>query len=332
MAADGVTNTPARVDGANESTLMADASGDIDVSVVLVSYNTRDLLLEAITSVIADDQRCTTEIIVVDNDSRDGSADAVSTMFPDVRLVKSPENVGFAAGVNLGLRNTHGRFVLLLNPDSRVKIGSIDALADYLDAHDNVGIVGPRVVDGAGRNQTSAWQFPSLVNLVLSGTYAYKLFPQSSVLNRERLAGAPLAGRVDAVSGCAFMLRREVLEAIGPLDSSFFMYLEETDFCLRARMAGFETHFVPAGEVVHLGGKSSEQQPRRNFLEYRRSQLKYFSKHRSRLDTQLARMLLLMFLVLRLPYWLLRGMFDTKARSRAADYGAGVAFLIQAPR
>jgi N-acetylglucosaminyl-diphospho-decaprenol L-rhamnosyltransferase len=310
----------------------ANVQSQVDVSVVIVSWNTRDLLLAAIGSVIADEGAHQVEIVVVDNDSHDGSADAVASVYPNVRLIRNASNVGFAAGVNSGLQNARGRHMLLLNPDARVGTGAIDTLVEYLDSNAGVGIVGPHVIGEDGQSQVSAWRFPSPTNLLLSTTYLYKLFPQSAVMNRELMGGHLPSGRVDAVSGCAFMIRRDVIRAIGMLDTGFFMYMEETDFCLRARRAGFETHYVPSAEVTHLGGRSSVQDARRNFIEYRRSQLRYFVKHHSALGSMVAHALMLSFLLLRLPYWLARGVTDNAARRRAANYWAGVVFLLQPTR
>jgi GT2 family glycosyltransferase len=326
------------IPSATESTMpvktagLPGAQGEVDVSIVIVSWNTRELLLAAIASVVADECAHQVEIVVVDNDSHDGSADAVASVYPHVRLIRNTSNVGFAAGVNAGLQTARGRHLLLLNPDARVGAGAIDTLVDYLDSHAGVGIVGPHVIDEDGQSQVSAWRFPSPTNLLLSTTYLYKLFPQSTVLNRERLAGNLSSGRVDAVSGCAFMIRRDVIRAIGMLDTGFFMYMEETDFCLRARRAGYEAHYVPSAEVTHLGGRSSVQEARRNFIEYRRSQLRYFVKHHSALGVMVAHALMLSFLLLRLPYWVARGVTDDAARRRAANYWAGVVFLLQPVR
>jgi GT2 family glycosyltransferase len=133
------------------------------------------------------------------------------------------------------------------------------------------------------------------------------------------------------VSGCCFLVRRSVLESIGVLDERFFMYAEETDLCYRARQAGFEVHYAPVAEIVHLGGASSRQAKLRNFLEYRRSTLRFFHKHRGGLEVQIARVLLLCFLLVRLPYWALRARRrgDAEGDTQLGLYRAGIRFLIQ---
>jgi hypothetical protein len=303
------------------------------LSVVIVSWNTRELTLEALGSFLPA-RDLNVEVVVVDNASTDGSAGAIEAAFPDVRVVRNARNLGFAGGVNVGLRASRHPLVLLLNPDTRVLGDAIARLVDYADAHPVAGIVGPRVLNEDGSIQASRFLFPSLLNQVLSATYLYQLLPGSRVFNRERLGGRDAATPelVDAVSGCCFLVRRSVLDAVGMLDESFFMYAEETDLCYRAWQAGFEVHYAPVGEIVHLGGGSSRLASLRNFLEYRRSILRFFHKHRGASATQGARALLLLFLVIRLPYWAFRarsGPGRATAATQLGLYRAGVRFLLQ---
>lgn len=300
------------------------------VSVVVVSWNTRELLLAALGSALPLPVRG--EVIVVDNASSDGSAEAVESSFPEAKVIRNERNLGFAGGVNVGLRAARERYVLLLNSDTLVRDDAIARLVDYAEAHPRAGILGPRVLNEDGSPQESRFRFPSLLNLVLSATYLYQLFPNSSWLNRERMSGADRdrPARVDAVSGCCFLLRRELVDRIGVLDEDYFMYAEETDFCWRAQRAGYEVHYAPVGEIVHLGGGSSRLARRRNFLEFRRSILRFFAKHRGPWQTQVARALLIGFLALRLPYWALAALARrAEAREQLGNYLAGVRFLCQ---
>jgi hypothetical protein len=303
---------------------------ELAISIVIVSWNTRELLLDALSSALP--LSVPGELIVVDNASADGSADAVEARFPEARVIRNESNLGFAGGVNVGLRAARAPYVLLLNSDTLVRGDAIARMLQYAEAHPRAGIVGPRVLNQDGSLQESRFRFPSLLNLLLAATYLYQLFPRSPWLNRERLAGADPSqpAPVDAVSGCCFLMRRDLLERVGALDEAFFMYAEETDLCWRAWRAGYEVHYAPVGEIVHLGGGSSRLARRRNFLEFRRSIVRFFAKHRGRLQTELARLLLIAFLVLRLPYWALgaaRG--RSEAREQLANYLAGVRFLCQ---
>lgn len=303
------------------------------LSVILVSWNTRDLTLAALGSFLPA-RDSSTEVIVVDNASTDGSANAIEAAFPSVRVVRNDRNVGFAAGVNMGVRISRHPLLLLLNPDTRVLGDALSRLVDYADAHPQVGIVGPRVLNEDGSLQASRFRFPSLLNQLLSATYLYQLVPGSRFFNRERLGGreAMRPEAVDAVSGCCFLVRRSVLDRVGLLDEDYFMYAEETDLCYRAWQAKFEVHFVPTATIVHVGGGSSRLASRRSFLEYRRSILRFFHKHRGPIPTQAARALLLLFLVARLPYWTIRarrGPDREAAATRVALHRAGVRFLLQ---
>jgi GT2 family glycosyltransferase len=307
--------------------------GRTPLSVVIVSWNTRELTLEALASFLpARDPQL--EVIVVDNASSDGSADAIEASFPEVHVIRNDRNTGFAGGVNLGLRAARHRLILLLNPDTRV-IGDVLArLVEYADAHPEAGILGPRILDENGALQASKFRFPSLLNQLLAATYLYQLFPRSRFFNRERMGGSTRheAERVDAVSGCAFLVRRELLDRVGMLDEAFFMYSEEVDLCYRAAQAGFEVHYAPVGEIVHLGGASSRLTSLRSFLDYRRSLLRFFWKHHGPAATQATRVLLLLFLVVRLPFWSIRartGPDRPEAAAQAALYRAGVRFLLR---
>ena len=299
------------------------------LTIVIVSWNTRELLLDALATVFPLDL-VRGEVIVVDNASSDGSAEAIEARFPAVRLIRNERNLGFAGGVNVGLRAARGSYALLLNSDTLARSDAIERLLAYAEEHPHAGIVGPLVLNADGSLQESRFRFPSLLNLVLAASYLYKLFPHSSWLNRERMGGvAPRhPARVDAVSGCCFLMRRDMLDRIGLLDEDFFMYAEETDLCWRAWRAGYEVHYAPVGEIVHLGGGSSRLARRRNFLEFRRSILRFFMKHRGRLHAEAARILLIAFLLLRVPYWALGAARNrSEARDQLGNYLAGIRFL-----
>ncbi|MCL4683626.1 glycosyltransferase family 2 protein [Myxococcota bacterium] len=301
------------------------------LTIVIVSWNTRELLLAALAAVLPLDP-VRGEVIVVDNASDDGSPDAIEARFPDVRVIRNERNLGFAGGVNVGLRAAREPYVLLLNSDTLVRGDAIAKLLAYAEAHPKAGIVGPRVLNEDGSLQESRFRFPSLLNLFLAASYLYKLFPHSRWFNRERMGGADvrLPAQVDAVSGCCFLMRRDMLERIGLLDETFFMYAEETDLCWRAWRAGYEVHYAPVGEIVHLGGGSSRLARRRNFLEFRRSILRFFAKHRGRGQAELARVLLLAFLLLRVPYWAVGAARSrNEAREQLANYVAAIRFLCQ---
>ena len=249
-------------------------------------------------------------------------------------MIRNEGNLGFADGVNVGLRAARHLLVLPLNPDMRVVGDALSRLVGDASAHPEAGGVGPRVLKEDGTLQASRCRFPSLLNQLLAAMYVYQLLPGSRFFNRERLGGgdATTPAPVAAVSGCCFLMRRSVLETMGVLDEDFFMYAEGADLCYRAWQTGFEVHDAPVGEIAHLRGASSRLASRRNSLEYRRSILRFFRKHRGLLATQGARVLLQLFLVVRLPYWAIRARFAPDRKTGSAQFSlcrAGIRFLLQ---
>jgi GT2 family glycosyltransferase len=242
----------------------------VDLSILIVSWNTRALLLDCLASLAAARVALATETIVVDNASPDGSADAVAAAFPDVHLLRNDANVGFAAGNNQALRASRGRHVLLLNPDTLVPAGSLEALVAYMDATPTAGIVGPRLEYGDGSFQISALRFTRPADMF----YEYARFPRrlQPAAQKQPRRLIPLAEAaatpVEYVMGAALAIRRVVVEAIGPMDEGYYMYAEEVDWCLRAIRAGWEVHYMPTATITHLGGRSTEQVPAR-MLAYR---------------------------------------------------------------
>ena len=248
-----------------------------ELSIIVVSYNTRELLRECLTSATRP-ERDDTEILVVDNASSDGSADLVASEFPSIRLVASPDNLGFAAANNLALGLARGRLVLLLNPDARLTAGALDALIGGMAAEPTVGIVGPTLRFPDGAFQSSGFGFPTVTS---------ELRQSRSVDWVFRRAGAPAptapAGRdpidVDWVDGACLMIRRDVIEAIGPLDEQFFLYGEEVDWCFRAKRAGWRVVAVREATVVHHRGQSTGRIPLATIAYLTDTRLRFFRAH-----------------------------------------------------
>jgi GT2 family glycosyltransferase len=226
----------------------------MDLSVVIVNWNARALLRDCLASLRSATGGLAVEVIVVDNASADGSPAMVRAAFPDVRLIESPENLGFAAGNNLALRQVRGRHVLLLNSDTLVRGDVLARAVAWLDATPGAGVLGPLILNADGSPQPSCSAFPSLRNLTLQ---------LLGVTRVARLDGYRLTGwdrsaerRVDVVSGAAMFVRRTAMEEVGLLDEAFFFYGEETDWCRRFSRAGWEVVFAPIPAVTHLGGGS----------------------------------------------------------------------------
>ncbi len=250
-----------------------------DVSVIIVSYNTRDLLLQCLTAVLGAAGSLTVEIVVVDNASEDGSADAVAQRFPGVRLIRNPDNRGFAAACNQGLAEAKGWGLLLLNPDTRVAPNALAEMAAFLKGHPRVGAVGAQLIHEDGRLQNSVANFPTLTTELVNKSLLRRLFP-GRYPGKEGAHSGPV--EVESVIGACMMVRREALHAVGPLDEGYFFFLEETDWCYRMRAGGWKIFSLPHVRVVHLQGRSARRDIVSARIEYYRSRYRFFALHRSR--------------------------------------------------
>ena len=232
----------------------------MDISVLIISYNTRDLTLACLESVFAQ-TRAEMEVIVLDNDSSDGSAQAIADRFPQVRLIRSTENLGFAQGNNVAAQQATGRYLLLLNPDTLVLDGAIDKLVAFAKTRPDADIFGGRTLFPDGSlNPASCWRraTPWSVSCVALGFTS--LFPRSSLFAPESYGGwrRDSVREVDIVSGCFFLIRRTAWDELGGFDPAFFMYGEEADLCLRARRMGYRCLICPDATIVHYGGASEK--------------------------------------------------------------------------
>jgi GT2 family glycosyltransferase len=253
-----------------------DSRPSVDVSVVVVNWNGRHLLAECLASVERGARTLTTEVILVDNGSKDGSVEYVRDQWPEVILVENASNRGFGAANNQAFRKAAGKALLLLNTDARLRPGTLNALVNFLDTHPDAGGVTPALIDEAGKAQNAFDNFPTLASELLNKNLLRALFPDRYPSKRMEITG-PL--EVESAIGACFLLRREALAKAGPFDEGFFLFLEETDLCLRIRAAGFGIHFLPTVTAMHLGGGSKAHAPAEAWIEYYRSLYRYFHKH-----------------------------------------------------
>ena len=252
------------------------------LSIVIVSYNARRDLEACLDSLAAHPPATPHEIVVVDNASTDGSAAAVEARAPGVRLIRQPSNGGFAAANNVGIRQTSGECILLLNSDTVVPNGAIDALIGRLRARPDAAAAGPRLVDAAGKPELSFGPMISplaeLRQKTVSALYARGAQPARSWVERATAR----EHLVDWVSGAALLVYRRDAEAVGLLDERFFLYTEDVDFCASLRARGRAILFTPAAEITHLRGRSRASAPAAMNAAYRRSQLAFYEKHHPR--------------------------------------------------
>jgi N-acetylglucosaminyl-diphospho-decaprenol L-rhamnosyltransferase len=258
-------------------TTISGKMGSTTLSIVILNWNTVDLVKDCLQSV-DDNVALDYEVIVVDNGSIDGSVAMVEEHFSHHQLIVLPENLGFSAGNNVALAVARGRYILLLNPDTVVLPHALQPLIDFMEDHPRAGIVGPTLWNPDGSLQHSTTPFPTLWNEFLRFTMLHR----SLLKSRRATARQNEPHSVDAVSGAALLIRRACYEEIGPLDSRFFMFYEDTDWCKRAREADWEIYFVPSPGIVHIRAAASSRFARtRTLLDSHRSTIRYFEKHHS---------------------------------------------------
>ena len=251
-----------------------------DVSIIIVSWNTRDYLLNCIRSLMGTGES-PSELIVVDNGSQDGSGAEVRRLFPKVRLIENDSNQGFAKAVNQGLRVFSGRYALMLNPDTQVKEGTVEKFVIFMEDHPRAGVAGVQLLNSDGTKQNSIANFPSLATELLNKRVLRWLSPERFP-GKERGYSEPI--EVESVIGACMLVRRKAMEEVGFLDEDYFLFLEETDWCFRMDKADWKVYHLPREEIIHFQGKSAEQDKKRSKVEYYRSRYYFFRKNRGTLQ------------------------------------------------
>jgi GT2 family glycosyltransferase len=255
-----------------------------DLSIVIVTWNSLDVLEGCLQSIERevlsrqDEGRIEVETIVVDNDSQDATAKVVSERYGFADLVRLDRNRGFAGGNNVGLRRARGRHAVLLNNDTLVRRDGLEACVRHLDAHPDVGVVGPQLTNADGSKQNCVHNYPSLVTEIVPKGLLETIWP-SRFPSKRFAHAAPYD--VQAVIGACLVVRREVLEQVGLMPEDYFFFMEETDWCYRIRRAGWRIVHLPDVEIVHLHGVSSKKRmPAETRIEYHRSLYRFFRKNR----------------------------------------------------
>jgi GT2 family glycosyltransferase len=255
---------------------------EIDLSVIIVNYSVEELLKECLQSIFNFQKELKFEVIVVDNHSEDQSTKMVLQYFPIVKLIDNKRNLGFSAACNQGIRQSRGRYILLLNPDTEFAAGGISEMIKFMDSNLHVGICGPKMVDLKGKIHFSARSFPSYLTAISSHqSVLNKVFPHNPLSKRYLLKDLDHNRKieVDWVSGSCLLTKRSVFEKIGLLDELFFMYVEDVDFCYRAKKAGFSVYYFPNSVVIHHIGKSTQKRKLAMLVEHHRSMYCFYRKH-----------------------------------------------------
>ncbi len=260
----------------------AKISDGVDLSVVIVSYNTRQKLQMTLESVFRSQTGFFYEVFVVDNGSRDGSPEMVRTEFPQSKLLAQEENLGYAKANNQAIRLSRGRYILLLNSDVIVKPSTFDKMITFMDNNPTVGISGCRVVKPDGTLDEAcrrSFPTPAVAFYRLSGLS--RLFPKSKIFGKYNLSYLPEheLAEVDSVVGAFLLIRREAISEVGMLDEDYFMYGEDIDWCYRVKEARYKVMYVPLTTVVHYKGSSSRKASSRSLYEFHRAMEIFYDKH-----------------------------------------------------
>lgn len=254
----------------------------MDLSVVTVNYRSLDHLLECLASIPAAAPGLAFETVVVDNEQGSGVRAALSQRFPEVRVVESGVNVGYARAVNRGILETGGELVLVLNPDCVLRPGALRTLADHLHAHPRAAVAGPKILNPDGTLEYSARSFPTHLTFLFNRySLLTRLFPANPFSRRYLLTDwdHDSVRAVDWMSGACLLVRRSAIEKVGPMDEAFFMFNEDVDWCRRMKMAGFDVVYVPDAVAVHHVGASRRKVAAKVIYGRHLGMIHYFHKH-----------------------------------------------------
>ena len=270
----------------------------MDLSIIIVSWNTVDLLAQCLASIYAYPPSCLFEVLVVDNASTDASLQMVREQFPQVELIENKINVGFAGANNQAIRQCSGRYLLLLNPDTEVKPQTFDVLVCFMETQAQVGAVGARTLNSDGTLQTSCYPAPTLLRefwrlFHLDVLWAYGSYDMANwCLDHSR--------EVDVLLGACLLLRRTALDGVGLLDENYFIYSEEVDLCYRLQKGGWHLYWIPQAQVVHYGGQSTQQVATEMFIRLYQGKLIFIRKHHGWLAGRVYKLILLIIALARL--------------------------------
>lgn len=316
----------------------------MDVSIVIVTWNTREVLRDCLQSIYEQAGRIAFEIIVIDNASSDDTAGMIAREFPTVRLLCNGVNRGFAAANNQGIGMAKGRYILVLNPDTIILDSAIAKTVSFADKHPEAGIVGCHVLNSDGSLQRSCYSYHRVLTVLIHTFGLQRLFPKSRFFGRQDMTWFDFktVREVEVIAGCFMLVRRKAMEDVGLMDEAYFMYTEETDWCWRMKSQGWKLLFFPDAEIIHLGGVSANQCSLEIQLEAIRSPLLFIKKTQGAVAQWTANLLLLVGTLLRFCWWTCsmpfyrRSTAYTVSHKRAMalhvlkiHFGRGVLFIIK---
>ncbi len=291
----------------------------MDVSVIIVAWNVRNFLQNCLESIYKETEGVEFEVIYVDNASEDKSVEMVREHFPEANIIQNTQNKGFVVANNQGIEAAKGRYVLLLNSDTVILDNAIAKTIEFADTHPEAAVVGCKLLNPDKTLQPTCFMFPSILNMLLSTSYLYKLFRKSKFFGRERMTWWDRSDtrEVDVATGCYMLVRREAIDQVGVMDERFFIYADETDWCYRFKKNGWKIMFTPEIQIIHYGGQTTKQMTKEFRLQLQGSGLIFMKLHRNKLAFPLARLLAVMFFFLRVPYWLVRAILHKNERKKS---------------
>ena len=255
----------------------------MDLSIIIVNWNTRQLLDDCLVSIYRETQNITFEIFIIDNASADGSAKMVEKKYPNVRLIKNTKNNGFAAANNQAIRQASSRYILILNPDTVILENALDKGVEVMDKRRDFSILGTKTFNKNMARQKTVASSPNLLSQIFLLTKLRHFFPKSKIIKKYQRFDFDYnkESYVDQIQGSFMLIRKEVLDNIGFFDENFYIWFEEVDFCLRAKKAGYKILFSPNIKIIHYGGESFKQvMTLKKQRMYNRSLFYYFWKNK----------------------------------------------------
>lgn len=255
------------------------------LSIIVVTWNGKKYAIECLESLKSISATLDHEIIVVDNASTDGTPEAIRELFPNVKLIETGANLGFAKGNNIGMAASRGKYVCLVNSDVVIPNGCFEHLVDFMDENPDIGMLGPKMLSPDGGVGASVMRLPTVWNTLCCSLGLHAIFPKSRLLGGFSMDAYPYDSidDVEVLTGWFWVIPRRALDVVGGLDEQFFMYGEDIDWSHRFKSAGFRVVFYPGAEALHYGAASSGEAPARFYVEMRRANLQYFRKHHGRL-------------------------------------------------
>ena len=307
-----------------------------DISIIIVNWNTKDYLRKCISSILhySDRSSLQIEIIIVDNDSDDGSPEMIINEFPEVTLIQLDNNVGFARGNNTGIEKSTGRYLCFVNSDVEFIEDSISRMYDYMEKNESIGVLGPQLLNADKTLQPSYTGALSLWRYFCRALFIDRAFPQLKLFSGYEMTyfKGDRIQDVDILIGAFWMIRKEAIDVVGVLDDRYFMYSEDRDWCYRFRKNGWRVVYFPGTKVIHYGGGSSKRAPIKYYAELQKSIHQYWKTHKTTPSLMMFSALMMLYNILRLSGWFALFIIKPSRRDECSyqmkKYARGLSALI----